>query len=285
MMHALKSFIEDRFPLKVTLPLSFVLFGAPASLSMPNLFSAVCGFTTIFLALLVLRIWDDISDLEIDAIKSPGRGLVSGRIDGERLVWASGFFLLIVLCLNSLEPAFPLVCLVMAYYLIFFRHLKKKVPFVLQPLLLNVIFFVIPLYAGLLGGHLDGKFWALSLFVWIGVVAHDYAHSVHGPEEGMEGVPSFSGSIGARGSAILAGTFFLLSACFGLVVWMLGTGDGLFVTALSCMSLLILYRCGRLLLHPSSREARPFYVSGFLFFLIPLIALGAERLLCMVGVW
>ena len=278
MFRALGCFIRERFSLKVTVPLTLVLFGAPAGLVGLGWRKMVAGCVTIFLALLILRITDDISDIQVDMRVSPQRGLVSGKIDINSLknsAFLCGFF---VLFLNSSLPAFFAVVSVAVCYLIFYT-LKRKIPYVLQPLFVNMIFPVIPVYVGILnGGEVGMPLVLLAIFVWTAVVAHDYGHSIHGPSEGVTGVQSFSGSLGSERSATLAVMVFLCSSIAGFLFWSQSGLGLLFPGALVCTSLLIAGNCVKLLKNPVKATARKFYISGFVYFLVPLIAVIAETI-------
>lgn len=276
MFRSLGSFIKERFSLTVTVPLSLILFGAPAGLVGLGWRRMVAGCVTIFLALLILRITDDISDMQVDMRVSPQRGLVSGKIDLNSLkngAFLCGFF---VLFLNSSLAAFLAVVTVAICYLIFYT-LKQKIPYVLQPLFVNMIFPAIPVYAGILnGGKVLMSLVLLAIFMWTAVIAHDYAHSIHGPSEGVAGIQSFSGCLGSRRSAALAVLFFLCSSIAGILFWYQSDLGLLFPGALACTSFFIAGNCIKLLKNPVKTTARKFYIAGFVYFLVPLIAVIAE---------
>ncbi len=273
---ALGCFIRERFSLKVTVPLTLVLFGAPAGLVGLGWRRMVAGLITIFLALLILRIIDDISDRQVDMSVSPERGLASGKIDLSSLKKSAFLCGSFVLFLNSSLAAFLTVVSVAVCYFVFYTF-KQKIPYVLQPLFVNIIFPVIPVYAGMLnGGKMGMSLVLLAIFIWTAVIAHDYAHSIHGPSEGIEGIQSFSGSLGSGRSAALAVLVFLCSSFSGFLFWYQSDLGLLFPGALVCTSLFITANCVKLLKNPVKATARKFYISGFVYFLVPLIAVIAE---------
>ena len=85
MITNLGQFIRERFTLKVSVALSCILFIAPLSLTNFKYVDIWHGFFSTFSFLLILRIFDDISDRQVDRITHPERGLVSGRINVKKL--------------------------------------------------------------------------------------------------------------------------------------------------------------------------------------------------------
>lgn len=279
MFKDLAYFVQERFPLKASLPLTLILFGAPASLVHLGKVEAARGLASTFVALLVLRIVDDLSDINRDALTDPARGTVSGRIDTLRLKQAAllGVFLLFVL--NSSGRPLLVVSMAAAYYAAFYV-LKPFLPYGLHPPLVNAVFPAVFLYAASLdGGFMDASLVLLALFVWCAVVAHDYAHSIHGPYEGTPGVQSFPESLGSEGTAVLASLLFLSSAVLGFLFWWQSGLGPAFPLILACTSLVIAWKCARLLRRPVRSVAREFYITGFIYFMAPLAVIPLEEVL------
>ncbi len=276
MLKALRSFLDERFPLKVGIPVALVLFGAPASLLGLDKLRLGVGLISCFLALLSLRIVDDISDMVLDVVAHPERGLVSGKIPVKRLEAFVAVSLILILVLNSVFASFWLICFGASLYLAFYKQ-KKRVPLVLQPFLVNLVFLLIPIYSGLLKGESDLKnLLLMGLFVWTGAVAHDFAHSVHGLDEAVFKVETFSSVLGPKRSARWAIFLYGFSVIFGILFWILADAGSVFVVSLAIMSFIISFQCTRLYFNPKRFMARRLYVSGFLFFLIPLLSLTAK---------
>ncbi len=279
LLETLISYTRERFPAAVTIPLALVLFGAPASLAGLGAQGYVTGFLTVFLGLLILRIVDDISDIKTDAITNPERGLVTGTIDTIQIKRACLICAAPIVLMNTSWPSLLTVSVTAGSYATFYA-IKQRIPLMLRPLFVNMVFGVIPVYASSLKNFYDiHPILLLSLFVWLAVLAHDYAHSVHGPDEATANIESFSDVMGPRRSAILAAILFACSAATGVAFWYRGSAGTLFLTALCCTSALIGIRCTELIKRPQKATARKFYVSGFMFFLIPLMAIGVEALL------
>ncbi len=278
-LNALILFSRERFPARVTIPLSLVLFGAPASLVRPDAHRWVTGAATVFLALLALRIVDDISDIEMDAISKPERGLVCGRIDITQVKRGSSTCAALIALLNTSWPSLLTVSATAGFYAIFYGQ-RHRIPIMLRPFLINMIFFIIPVYVSSLKNFYDiYSILLLALFVWLAVVAHDFAHSVHGPDEGFDAIKSFSDCIGAKGSALLSAVLFACSGITGTVFWYLSGAGPLFLISLCCTSAFIGLRCRELIKRPRKATAKKFYVAGFLFFIVPLTAIIIETVI------
>ncbi len=280
LLNTLISFSRERFPARVTVPLAFILFGAPASVVRLDPYRYITGLITVFLGLLTLRIVDDIADIEKDAVTNPERGIVCGKIDVAKLKTACFTCTTLIAVLNISRPFTILIILVTAGSYVIFYGIKYKVPIMLHPLLVNMVFFIIPVYASSLKNfYRISTISLLSIFIWLGVIAHDYAHSVHGTDEGFAGIEGFSDCIGPKNSAILSTFLFACSAIAGIAFWYQSGAGPLFLITLCCTCALIGFRCMELIKDPKKATARRFYVAGFVFFLIPLSAIIAETII------
>ncbi len=257
----------------VTVPLSAVLFAAPYSLARSAVPEAAFGLLNVFLFLLLVRMQDDLSDIAIDRITHPERGLVSGAINPGNLRLCVVIGTGIVLVLNYFaQLLLPVLAMVFGYAV--FYSLKERIPLPLHPIIVNAVFFFIPLYAGLIAhGNTVWTDVLLGLFIWTAVIAHDFAHSVHGPTESPADVASFSNILGPRGSAVTALSAFVLAGLIGAAFWTQSGQPLLFIILLTAMFLYILILGIRLVRTPAIANAKPFYVSGFVFFLLPLLGL------------
>ncbi len=272
MFKDIRLFVKERFPLPVTLPLTFILFAGPASLSPPGLSKTAAGWASTFLALLCLRMADDLASLATDRVRHPGRGLPAGRIRASRLraFVAAGTGAVVLLQVGS--PALFLILGGAAFYLLYFR-VRERLPVILRPFFSNAVFAVIPLYAGCLGGNLKPAQVFLAAFVWLGAVAHEWAHNVHGPGEAGPGPAGYVQAIGSRPAAGVALALFALAAVFAWLAWR-GTGKPLlFGVFLGLTSIHVAFLGIRLIREPARNQAKPFYVAGFTFFLLPLAGL------------
>jgi 4-hydroxybenzoate polyprenyltransferase len=275
-------FISERFPLKVTIPLTLVLFYASLFSARMPVLEVLLGWLSVFFALFSIRIADDLSDFDADKVHHPERALSLGRVtpgDLRRILAGS---VLIIILLNIATWSLPGVVVTagaIAYYALFFSRLKHRVPVVSRPLFSNVIFGVVSLYAGLLDEGITVSHWLLSIFIYTATIAHEWAHSAHGPEEGFQGLPSYPKIIGPRQSAVVACALFGLSGVLGWLFWMEHTRPVIFGLLLSLTSLHIIFLAVPLVRSPRRANARPFYVYGFTFFIFPLMGLCIESLI------
>jgi 4-hydroxybenzoate polyprenyltransferase len=275
----LEQFILERFPLKITVPLSAILFAAPFSVASFDIPKVLFGVINVFGFLLLLRMQDDLDDIEVDSILHPERGLVKGYINANKLRAMVAIGAGALLAVNSGGPWFLLVLAMTLVYGVFYS-IKPWIPLPLSPLLTNAVFFFIPVYAGVVAEGIPT--WThvlLGLFVWSSVVAHDFAHSVHGLDEAPDSVRTFSTVLGNRGSAFIALGAFVLAGLLGMLFSASNDKPLWFSVFLMLTFLQILWMGIRLARFPTVRNARPFYIFGFVFFLLPLLGLIVDNFL------
>jgi len=261
------AFIAERCPLKAVLPLAAILYGAPSLVAEFAWLKAGIGAFSTALGLIVLRMTDDLADLPRDRHTHPDRGMASGRIDPAAIKKAVYLGTLLLLVLNIMGPHYFLVAMLIVGYWLYYRF-RTHLPQILHPWAVNAVFFAIPVYAG--GWH--SVFIRMALFVGLAVVAHDISHSIHAPQED-EGFPSLSNAWGAQKAALTAAAINLASTLAGIQLWNAMGRPALFIWALAATTawLALLYK--KLLAQPSRERARAFYLPGFLFFVLPLVAL------------
>jgi len=216
----IRQFVQERFSLRVTLPLTLILFAGPASLNRPGPGVLLFGWAATFLALLCLRMADDLASLEADRAAHPERGLPAGRIRPVALkaLVAAGSATLAVVHLNS--QAFSLVAGAIIFYLLFYKFLRERLPLTLKPFFSNAVFAVLPCYAGLVSGGLLPAQLFLAAFVWLAAVAHEWAHNVHGPGEAGLGLAEYAVALGPRASAAAALALFAGAGACGWLAWL-----------------------------------------------------------------
>ena len=275
----LREFVRERFPLTVSLPLTLILFAGPASLSSLNPPAWICGWVSTFLALLCLRIADDLTDIETDKITRPQRGLSSGRIMPGNLKVAVAAGLAVILLINLPTGSSLLVAVVMISYGLYFQVAKSHVPLLIRAPLSNGIFGLLPCYSGLLNHNLLGSQFLLGLFVWLAAVGHEWAHNVHRDEDSMPGLAGYSQAVGPRRSALVAGLLFALAALCAWLAWVQIGQPPLFGVLLLLTSIHLGVLSSKLVQNPCYLNAKPFYIFGFTFFLLPLAGLWADSLL------
>jgi hypothetical protein len=280
MLKNLTLFIKERFPLRVTLSITIILFGAPFSFMGRGVFKTFSGGLSVFLALFCLRMADDLSDLELDRHYHPERGLSSGLINPDHLKKIILIAIGMILLFNiwAWRPL-AMVTGVVLYYVFYFKKLKRRFAIILRPFFSNLIFGIIPVYAFFLSGSVIPGCGLLVCFIYIAAVAHEWSHSVHESEEGIPSIVNYSQVMGAGRSAIMGLILFGLSSLLGWLFWLKIGRSVLFGLFLMGTSLHILLLGIRLIKNPTSRNARPFYIFGFTFFLLPLAGLLIEKLL------
>lgn len=272
------AFQRERFPLFITVPLALILFGAPATLGRLGPATWLGGVFATWLTLFCLRMADDLADLELDRRYQPQRGLAAGRIQPRSLAlglaWSWSGLLLLNLALGTGKAAL----LLSIYYTAYFLWGKKHLPLWLRPAASNLIFGLLVLFGPGVGGLAWRPLLALGVMCWLAAIAHEWAHNIRRREE--PGAPGdYVAHYGPRPAAMVAAALFTAAAASGLLAWFflgqpLGFGLGLLFSILH-----LGYLTRRLLQAPERRRARPFYVAGFTFFLVPLLGLGLENLL------
>ncbi len=281
-------FITERFPLKITLPLTAILCLAslnPCSYSSTLL---IISYASIFISLLILRAVDDICSIGIDKIKSPERGLVSGRIDSARLAKALKVLILLNIFINInfkniyFNKALFFTTAITLYYFLFYKSIKL-IPVIIKPLFSNLVFICIPSYASLIAlNKLSLSSCFLGLFIYTSVIAHEYSHNVLKKNTSSYGIINYTDLLGMRGTAALSFSCFIAAFVFALIFWFNINRPILFFITLTITMLQIIVMEIRLMIKPCAKNSKPFYIYGFAFFLLPLLSLIIETLLTAI---
>ncbi|NNG00035.1 MAG: UbiA family prenyltransferase [Desulfobacteraceae bacterium] len=268
-------YLRERCPLPVMGLMAVMLNTAPAMISNLPWVTAVRHGLSIFIGLIMLRMVDDLADLPVDRLKHPGRGLVTGEIQKEllRRVAMAGIVLLLLLNPDLVHIAgFVGIGI---FYGAFYKF-KKYIPIWWHPLMVNIIFMLIPVYAG---GTMSRPFVYLAVFVWLGAVAHDFAHSAHDFNGGEQDPVGSLGRTASRRAALLGVSGFGIASVAGLIFWIDSGRPWGFLFTLALMCVVILRPAVRLVRQPDAQNAGLFYVRGFLFFLMPMAGLIVDQLL------
>jgi 4-hydroxybenzoate polyprenyltransferase len=265
---ALWKFIAERFPLPVTVPFVAVLVAGTAKVLGVGLSPrTLTGLVSVFVAFLMLRIIDDLSDLEFDKQMKPARGLCSGAIPEARLRQAFWVVVILFLLGHRGSAGETLVWGSLIGYSLFYR-IKARLPFFLRTLGVNALFLLVPQYVAVTSGMPPrGEPWLLGVFFWFSVIAHEFTHSL--AEDGR-GNALYERHFSRRTQAILGAIGYglaLLAAGF----WAIRSDQGTFLFALLPWTMVVLCLCVRLIRNPVPENAKPFFVQGFLFFLVPLL--------------
>ncbi len=281
---ALRIFASERFPLGVSLPLAFGLCVGPYAIAGGDWPVFLRAVAATFLVLFVLRIVDDVLSIDEDTIKSPERALPAGRISVPAL--AKGAAVLFAAALLVSLSWLSLALVLQALYYASYFYFAKRIPVVVKPVLVNVVFLSIPTYVGLTGGELHQHcLLMLGLFFWLSVIGHDYAHNVHADGESHFEVETCSQILGPRKTATVGLVCYVGAFVVGVLSVCGPHGfherPSLFLIGLTVLFAQIIFLLVRLIIEPSRARARPLYVGGFSFFVIPSVLLGLDRLLNM----
>jgi 4-hydroxybenzoate polyprenyltransferase len=265
-------FARERSPFAVIAVLSLLLFSAGLTQFPVSATLFFSGWLTMFLFLFLVRLSDDICDIPIDRITHPERGLCSGAINLTRINRFRVVAVLVMLALQGLQlPALIFIATVLALFAVFFV-LKPRLPTVVHVVLLNGSLAVFPLYCGVLfGGQLSEFHLLMGLFVWVGGVAHDFSHSLLDtrgvPPQQLNPINRINQHALAWWSLLL----FAVSAGAGSMLVLRQHTQWGFAACLIVVCCILVPLIRRLIAQPSAATAKPFYVFGFVFFLLPIL--------------
>lgn len=272
MFNAVLIYAKERSPLAFTAILSLLLFAAGLKNFdvHPALF--LSGWLSMFIFLFMIRLSDDICDIPIDSITHPQRALCSGL---SPLQTMNRFRLLAIALFLALQLGHPGALLFAGLTLLFFGVFFKLKPG-LHPLvhttLLNASLCIFPVYSGLLlYGEITQFHLLMGGFFWLGGLAHDYSHSLL---DTRDSAPETLNPINRIDQGFLAKLSLLLFLVSGALGLLLAYSNGLpwgFLGGLVLMLVLMLRLEYKLIRHPSQETAKPFYIFGFLFFLVPVL--------------
>lgn len=271
MLKDVLTYAKERSPVPFILVLSGVLFASGfTGLELPVVLLAQ-GWATLFLLLFMIRLSDDICDIPIDSITHPERVLCSGAVSLVRINRFRVLAVVLMLALNITQPAALVMVAASIVALAVFFWLKPRLPTLVHVALLNFLLFLFPVYSGLLlEGAITPFHLGMGLFIFLGALAHDFSHSLLDirdiPPDRLAPLNRFN----QRRLAWLSLALFLISAACGALLVGPWSGWG-FAGCLALMVVIMLYLQARLIRHPSAETAKPFYIFGFLFFLLPIL--------------
>jgi len=259
-------FITERFNFKATLPLFTILWAASLSLTHWQIVSAIVLYISIFIGFFCLRATDDIQSIKVDRITHPERGLVSGRINSAQLTQAIWLMITLIIFVNYFWGNVLAIIFIVFYYILFFSF-KNKLPVLLKPFLSSFAFGYIVIYTSyVVNSYISSAQVLLGLFIWVSVIAHEYAHSVDADNR-------------AQFFALISLIGYLLACILGSIFWLIANQPPLFIIILMLSTLYILFLEIQLIKKPSSEQAVKFYINGFLFFLLPCLGLIIDQIL------
>ncbi len=264
-------FIEERFHPKVSVLLAVILFSTPFATVTKNHINYFSGLISAFLIFLALRMADDLTSISEDRITHSKRGLVSGKINIQELWWSLTFLLILIFFIAFLNYQISFILILLLYYGLFFC-LKNHIPIFVSPFLSNFIFLFLPYFATNTLELGVNKILYLGLFLWTSAIAHEFSHNAYDSAKKTVNIKRYSNFIGSRNTAILSLVIFVCSLIFAVLFWNLSKRPVLFICILIPTTFQMLYLYYKLIRFPSQRNAKPFYVFGFAFFLLPCCA-------------
>lgn len=272
MLNAVLIYAKERSPLAFTATLSLLLFAAGLKNFDVHPLLFLSGWLSMFIFLFMIRLSDDICDIPIDSITHPERALCSGL---SPLKIMNRFRLLAIALFLALQLGHPGALLLSLFALLFFGLFFKLKPG-LHPLvhttLLNFSLCMFPVYSGLLlYGEISRFHLLMGGFFWLGGLAHDYSHCLM---DTRESAPETLNPINRIDQDFLAKLSLVLFLISGLLGFILAYSNGMPWGFLGCLILMLVLmirlEC-KLIRHPSLETAKPFYIFGFLFFLVPVV--------------
>lgn len=277
---ALRVFARERYRISVALPVSFCLCVGPYAIAGGSWTTLLRAVAATFLFLFVLRIVDDVQSMSEDRMQHPGRALVSGRVSIPAL--GSGATVLFAIALLVSYSRLSVFLILQALYYAGYFCYVKRIPVAVRPLFLNLVFLAVPFYISLIEGDRSRPWpFLLGFFFWLSVVGHDYAHSVKACSELSPDVTR-GRVLGAHGAALVGLVFYGAAFTVG-VLSVLPHGNLqrslFFLLGLALLFVPVMLSLVKLVARPCSARARRLYVSGYVFFLVPSLLLGLDRLL------
>lgn len=272
MFNSVYIYTKERSPLPFTLLLSFVLFASAIQEGPIDIGVFLSGWTSMALFLLFVRLSDDICDIPVDKITHPDRLLCSSTVVLTDVNYFRFLSVVIMIGLNVFNViALYFLTFAIVFFLIFFR-VKPVLPVLVHTTILNFSLFVFPVYAGyLLYGEVTKAYFIMGMFFWLGGLAHDYSHCLievgDQPYETLNPINRINPYFLAWLSLIV----FIFSAGLGIYMIVNQWVTIGFTVGLLIMSTVIVILEVNLLRLPCEASAKPFYISGFVFFLLPAL--------------
>lgn len=272
MFTAVLIYAKERSPLAFTAVVSLLLFAAGLRNFDISPWLFMSGWLCMFILLFMLRLSDDICDIPIDTLTHPERALCSGRSPLKSMNSFRLLALVIFLALQIGHPGTLLFALLSLLLFAVFFTFKPALHPLTHTTLLNFSLFLFPTYSGLLVyGEISEYHLLMGGFFWMGGLAHDYSHCLmdtrNSDMASLNPINRINQGFLARLSLVL----FLISGALGLY---LGYRNGMplgFLGSLILMLVLMIRLEYQLIRRPCLETAKPFYIFGFLFFLVPVL--------------
>lgn len=194
--------------------------------------ATLLGTWAVFAFLLVLRLMDELKDLEVDRVLLPERPLPSGRVRESDLTGALGVVAALFVGAHAAAgPALGTATLTLGYAVLmlhwFFvpERMRPDLPLTLAthtPVIPLLLLHLVTLFANAGGlGPRDVRWPAVLALVgscWAGFFAWEIARKIRAPGEETAYV-TYSRLLGPRGAVMLAASAQTLSVGLGLWLW------------------------------------------------------------------
>ncbi len=284
-------YLSEMFPPAVVIPSGVASFaamyfalqilGGADALSIP--WRAWFGAATVVLVMLLLRVYDELKDVETDLRlgragdpRYKHRAIVTGRIREDDLValrwWVTGA----LLAINAPLGAVPLIGFLvlffvtwLSYHWFFWPAVGNNLLLAFathNPMTLLLVAYVVALYVQDFGaaGLSGGVVW-LALAMWLPMAAWETSRKVRCPEDETE-YQTYSKLLGWRVAGLLPAAFGVGGALCLIAVARMTALPGLYAVVVAGSACLLAGACVRFLLRPSSESAnlKPF-AEGFIF--------------------
>ncbi len=294
----LRVYVAEMFPPLVHVPASaagfyaaYFLGHAAASPGPVRVTAAsVGGAATVLLVSLLLRVFDELKDLETDRVLFKERPVPSGRVTVADLKALMGALLVSIALLNAFQPRPVLIAFlgVLGFAFLTFRYffipgfLRTRVVWLLithQPLVPLVGLYAVISGTVAAGGRLGSGSAAVVLIGWLPALAWELSRKIRAPEQ-EDAYVTYSRVFGTRGAALAA--LAPIVAAAALAPWLgrrLDLGWGWVAPIVAAAALAVL-GFGRFLARPSpaSAKLRPFAeVFAVAFYFAAVLGVGLAR--------
>ncbi len=276
-LHRIWSFMDERHPLPSRLILSCLIYLGPAAFTAhvhgkgPSLWSisTVIGIFTVFNFYMILRLSDELKDIDLDTKNFPNRPLSSGRVSPWDLQLGLIILFLITSVLNlGTATAFMTAVGVLSYQFLMYRFFF--IPKILRrrPLLNlvahNPIFALIPLYsilmyAGESPASTTNIAWdaivAFILMVWMPFLGWEISRKLRAPEAN-DPYDIYSPAMGRTGAVLSVVAAQTITLSIALVLTLIWSLSWIYMAIIATAYALALMANLRLLFAPSESSAR-----------------------------
>ncbi|WP_428240146.1 UbiA family prenyltransferase [Gynuella sp.] len=283
MLKALYLYSRERCPPAILLVIAVTL-----SISVLDDCDSVLSISALFISatlfLFLIRLSDDICDLPIDRVAHPERLLCRDQNNLRKLkqfrllTIPLIFFITLPTAKDTVLTAVFLLSVLLVCWLFFVY--KPKLPTLVHTFLLNGSLTLPPLHSSLLiKGYIDTFAMYMAIYLWLGSFAHDLSHSlVDVRQTSIKKIKPLN-RISQTGLAILSLVSFSACAATGVLMYEKKFAEPAFLILLLINFFIMFYLEFLLIKKPDHSTSKPFYIFGFVFFLSPVLAGIASKII------